>query len=129
MKKIKLIVLIDDNHITNAYNEIMLEEADICEEYLFFDSPLEALDYFKEETKKETPKLPEFIFLDINMPTLSGWQFLDEYIKVGIKEIPVIIMLTTSLSPTDKEKSEEYSIVREFISKPLTEEHLKSLSE
>jgi len=81
MEKMKFIVLIDDDYAT-----IILEESGICEEYLFFDSPIEALEYFEKEAQKATPKLPELIFLDINMPGLDGWQFLEKYTKMDIPD-------------------------------------------
>ena len=67
-------------------------------------------------------KLPEVIFLDLNMPILNGWQFLDEFCKIpNIEENTRIYILSSSVYSGDIEKSKKYSIVKDFIQKPLTD--------
>lgn len=70
-------------------------------------------------------------FLDINMPVMDGWEFLNEYNKLkGIDTHPkMIMMLTTSLNPDDRKRAEENSRINDFLTKPLTEESLKMLIE
>ncbi|MEM9919854.1 MAG: response regulator [Bacteroidota bacterium] len=129
MKKFKLLVFIDDDHPTNVFHKIVVEESNLCEEALFFTSPLEALKYFERLCKEASPVLPDAIFLDINMPQLNGWQFIQAYQKLGIRESPVIIMLTTSLYTQDVAKAEELDIVHKLINKPLETSHLRALTE
>lgn len=127
MKKYKFIAFLDDDYMTNRFHEIILDEADICEKSRFFTTPEEALNYFREEPKKENPEIPEVMFLDINMPKMNGWEFLDEYITMKIKQSPVVIMLTTSISSKDKRKARAYEIVKDYMNKPITKDYLTEL--
>jgi CheY-like chemotaxis protein len=127
MKKYKFLVFIDDDSFTNTFHQIILDEADICEEYMFFNSGEKALEFFVLEAQKENSKVPEYIFLDINMPSMNGWQFLDKYTQIEGEQAATIIMLTTSISRSDKSKTKDYKIIEAFMNKPLTVEHLKGL--
>lgn len=129
MKKYKFIAFLDDDYATNRFHEIILKEADICEKSIFFSEPEKALNFFKEEAKKENPEIPEVIFLDINMPKMNGWEFLDEYMKIDTEQAPVVIMLTTSISSKDKRKAKKYDIVKDYMNKPITKKYLLELIE
>jgi CheY-like chemotaxis protein len=88
------------------------------------------LDYI-EENKSQPEKLPDAIFLDLNMPAFSGWDFLDGYnqISSGVdKDIRVYIM-SSSIMQSDKDRSSQYPFVRSFISKPLKQETLHEMNQ
>ena len=72
----------------------------------------------------------DVIFLDINMPGMNGWEFLDEFNNLThhVKTRCKIFMLTSSIDPSDIKKSQTYSTVKDFITKPLTKEKLEKLS-
>jgi len=127
MEKLKFFVMVEDDPVTNIFHEIILKEADVCEEYRFYESPVEALEFFRKEVKSGNVIVPSILFLDINMPEISGWEFLDELLNLKIDDVPVVIMLTTSLSSSDKEKAKEYDVIEDFCNKPLTVEFLKDL--
>ena len=128
MKKINFLVFIDDDNLTNRFHEIILKKADICEEYKFFNSGIKAMEFFKEEAKKDNPKkMPEYTFLDINMPNMDGWEFIEEYMSTSTLEPLNIIMLSTSTSIKDKNKAKEYEMVKDFMTKPLHIQRLKEL--
>jgi len=123
MKKIKYIVLIDDDGPTNLFHKIIIDDSQLVEEYQFFDSAITAL-----EVLKKSSKVPDFILLDINMPKMDGWEFLDMYKNFTKENIaPTIIMLTTSLSALDTKKAEQMPLVKDFMQKPLDIEKLKHL--
>jgi len=86
-----------------------------------------ALTFFKELTTEEQPEIPDAIFLDVNMPKIDGWGFLNKYGEIPIEKSPIIIMLTTSMNPEDQLKADANPLVKGFKNKPLTEEHLKEL--
>ena len=125
MHKFKLLLFIDDDDATNFYHEHIIEQADVCEKYLMFQKAEEALEYLKNLTKDD--QMPDAIFLDINMPKVDGWMFLEEYEKLHLTKAPVIIMLTTSLRPSDEERAKQNQLVYKFLNKPLSEDHLHKL--
>lgn len=127
MAKFKKLFFIDDDHATNVYHKIIVNRADVCEEAIFFDSAEKALEKYIELKEDPNSTLPEYIFLDINMPIMDGWQFIEEFERLEINNQQVIIMLTTSLSNSDKEKAEKFGFVQGFWNKPMNVETLKNL--
>lgn len=130
MKKIKCILLIDDNPADNTFHKINIAEADVCDYVAVATNGREALSYLMKSGEPDSssdsasfPK-PDIIFLDINMPGMNGFEFLDEYEKLDekIKSSIVIIMLSTSLNPEDEKRAMSYKEVAEFQYKPLTAE-------
>lgn len=122
MEKIDCILLIDDDEATNFLHQIIIEEADICNQLVVKSSALEALEYLKQEGAS----VPNLIFLDINMPKMNGWQFLEAYADLNNtqKAKMVVVMLSTSINPKDHTKADEIPEVKQFINKPLSEEVL-----
>jgi len=124
MKTINCILLIDDNPADNEYHTIIIKKAHVCNHVkIAIDGP-KALDYIiksGEEGQSETYPKPDLIFLDINMPGMNGFEFLEEYEKLDdkLKSKVVIVMLSTSLNPDDEKKATENKEVKEFQNKPL----------
>ena len=127
MEKIKLLLFIDDDFATNFYHNIIVRDSGLVEKYLFFSSANEALAYFKEQATLGNPEKPDAIFLDINMPEINGWEFLDLYAQSDNDKSPIYIMLTTSLNPEDQQRAELNPLVRGLKNKPLTATHLEEL--
>jgi CheY-like chemotaxis protein len=119
-------MLIDDNEDDNFYHKMIIQKVDITEHIEVAESGFEALDFLRKEIK-----IPQLIFLDINMPAMNGWEFLDEYKKLSDaqKAQIIIIMLTTSLNPADRKRSEKISEINGFEIKPLTPEKLTKIVE
>ena len=128
----KTAMLIDDNEIDNIINEKMLESTSFAERIQVYTNGMSALEFFKNlERDKNLNRdmIPDFIFLDINMPLMDSFQFLQEFSnlnKVIIKDCKIAI-LTTSINPSDKEESLKNEYVVEFINKPLTKKSLGKL--
>ena len=120
---LKNIWFIDDDDINNMLSERLIDKhfpAADCKTFLDAEEALE------EIQKNETLK-PDAIFLDINMPRMNGWEFLEELEKL---QLPVnVYMLTSSIDPRDQEKAHSYNLVKDFISKPLREERLRMIVE
>ena len=127
-KKLKCILLIDDDYATNYIHKRVIDKAEITENVVVVESGYDALEYLRETNIEEYPR-PDIIFLDINMPGMDGFEFLEEYenLKEMQKGNIILVMLTTSLNPEDKNKSDSISIINGFRNKPLTEEILKGV--
>lgn len=127
-EKLNCVMLIDDDRATNFLHEIVLEKADCAKTIKSLQSAEEALVYLKTKVNGKNPQ-PELIFLDINMPRMNGWEFLDEYHKLEDYEKGgvVVVMLTTSLNPSDSEKAKEIVDVKQFLNKPLTIESVNHI--
>lgn len=125
-KKFKLLIFIDDDVATNFYHKIIVQSADVCEKFLFFEKAADALVYF--EQINDATQIPDAIFLDINMPKMNGWMFLEKFTKIKLEKDPPVIMLTTSLSSIETDRASNNERVYKLLNKSLTEEHLMALS-
>ncbi len=132
-KKLNSILLIEDDEATNFYNQLIIEKADAANHIEITLNGKEAIDYLTNKGKYQKndnayPK-PDLIFVDINMPKMDGWEFLEEYQKLPDiqKGKVVIVMLTTSINPDDQKRSERISIVSGYHKKPLTVQMLNEI--
>lgn len=134
MKSISCILLVDDDESDNFFHTLTIKESELCQQIKVVTDGRFALDYMLQainpENNQEFPK-PDIIFLDINMPRMDGFDFLDEYILLDETQTSgiVIIMLTTSMNPYDMEKAMKYKVVRDYRNKPLTTEMLEEITE
>ena len=130
MKKFNSILLIDDDTATNDFHKIIIKLADVTHNIHAVESGQEGLDYLASKgdyhAKENVHPKPDLIFLDINMPAMNGFEFIEEYKKMpeDQKGLHLIVMLTSSLNPDDKETAEKLSDIKEYLSKPLTKENV-----
>ena len=119
------ILVIDDDEPTNFLNQMIIEESGYAKEVKAVQSGAEALDYLLEHERIHE-KGPDLIFLDINMPAMNGWEFIEKYrqLKCKQKGKVMVVMLTTSLFPEDRERASDTPDVSDFENKPLTREKL-----
>ena len=128
--RILSILIIDDDRFSNLFSEHMLRnmihytgDLKIC-----LNGEL-AIDYLKETIKSRKRPLPDIIFLDINMPVMNGFEFIEAYqeIKIILNKEIFIYMLTSSLSKWDREMAKKHKELRGFLSKPIDEGTLSNL--
>ena len=126
--KLKCILLIDDDEATNFLHEITIKKLDCTEKIVTKTNGLEAIKYLTTKEVGAYPQ-PELIFLDINMPIMDGWRFLEKYreLEECQKGKMVVVMLTTSLNPDDKKRAENIIEISGYKSKPLTAKMLENI--
>lgn len=119
----KVCLLVDDNYIDNFISRMVLENARFAEEIVAKQLPLEAIEALKTGTLK-----PDVIFLDIRMPLMDGFEFLQEYDKLPAEAKKAkVYMLSSSLDPADHRLSAQSQYIKQFVSKPLTPQSLKEI--
>lgn len=124
--KLNRVLLIDDDDVTNFLHKKVLMRTGIVRNIEIAETAKEALDLLSEN---DVSGKPELIFLDVNMPGLTGWDFIDEYKAIkeryGIES--TIILLTASANPDDEKKARDINEITEFLSKPLTDEMVNEI--
>jgi CheY-like chemotaxis protein len=128
---LKNVLLVDDDDVTLMICKLRLKKSQFCEEVYTADNGEEAIQFFKNQlslTEVER-SIPELIFLDINMPIVNGWDFLDEFERSYSGYFPnvKIKILSSSVDPKDLEKASNHPLIMGFITKPLTDDNLKDL--
>ncbi|MFD1629520.1 response regulator [Pseudopedobacter beijingensis] len=126
--KYKSVLLIDDNYIDNVINQKVMVAADFAEK-IYIEQSCEDAIRFLQKLIDDKMNIPEVIFVDIRMPIKTGFDFLVEFEQLPHQDIEdvKIIMLSSSLDPTDHKKIVEFNNVSDFYGKPLTEETLKNI--
>ena len=119
--KYKSVLLIDDSYIDNLINRKILENSQFADDVIVMDSPVRAIDYLNKCFDKQA--LPEIIFLDIRMPEMNGFEFLQKLREISSgddgHELKIYV-LSSSLDPSDLRRVEGNNLVTKFIGKPLT---------
>jgi CheY-like chemotaxis protein len=131
-KKLNCILLIDDDEPTNFLNKMTIEQMDCTRHVAVAQGGREALDFLMRRRQPGDPEdcpHPDLIFLDINMPAMDGWEFLEKYKKLPREQKAdvVLIMLTTSLNPDDEKRTMYIPEISGFENKPLKEPRLEHL--
>ena len=120
----KTCLLIDDNYIDNFVTSRLLESAKFADTVVVHQSSAEAIEALRNGTVA-----PDVIFLDLRMPVMDGFEFLQEYDKLDIvKDGVKIFMLSSSLDPTDLSRSVDNKYITQFLHKPLTKQILADIS-
>ncbi|WP_281227718.1 response regulator [Flavobacterium aquiphilum] len=133
MKKLNSVLLIDDDMATNFISKMIIKKAGITDHIETVLNGKQALDYLTNsgQYQKEDNIFPQpmLILLDINMPVMDGWEFAEAFEKLdeNQKGHIIIVMLTSSLNPDDREKASNFKAISGFQNKALTLEGLTSI--
>lgn len=123
------VLIVDDDPILIMVCTRIMKITGFSEEVVSAKEGREGMDYLYKQLQESPYNLPELILLDINVPVLNGWEFLDEFIEL-LPQIPTTIpvyMLSSTIDQADFDKAETYSVVKGFYSKPLTRENLAEI--
>jgi two-component system, chemotaxis family, chemotaxis protein CheY len=123
-----LVALVDDDSIFQFTATRLIQSAKLAGQILQFENGGSAIDYIKQHAN-DAGKLPDHLFLDINMPFIDGWMFLEDFVQLKgklAKEIK-IYMVSSSIDQRDMNRAKEYQDVREFVVKPVSMETFSRL--
>lgn len=117
-------ILVDDNEADNVYHEIMIRRAGFGGDVRVFESGADALAFLKTDPLS----LPTCLFLDINMPQMDGFEFARLATPLlSHKPTVVVLMLTSSDAPQDRQRASETPLIQGFVTKPLTAERVRAM--
>lgn len=125
--KNKITYVIDDDKLSIKLMSMLITRNNFCKEIVSFHNPQNALDELKNNATNPS-KLPDVILLDLNMPVLDGWQFLDEFILIQFAKKIIVFIVSSSIDPSDLEMAKNYPIIKDYIIKPLNSDKLKQAS-
>ncbi|CAN5252533.1 response regulator [soil metagenome] len=124
-KKLNSILLVDDDPDDNYFHQIIINEMEIAHQIDTVTNGIEAIAYLKNENHLP----PDLIFLDLNMPKMNGWEFLEKYrdLDAERKAKVLIVILTTSANPDAIKRAKEIKEVTGFETKPLSKKLLNEI--
>jgi len=123
------VLLVDDDEINNFISIKLIKKALLNTEIMACLNGKFAIDQLVEIQKKDPDKMPDYILLDINMPIMNGWEFLDEFKRLNIDAVGKckIFIISSSVFSNDINKARSYPLVKDFISKPLNVDKIREL--
>ncbi|WP_375436875.1 response regulator [uncultured Hymenobacter sp.] len=130
MLKLRCTLLVDDDPTTNYLNRKLLEKLDVTDQVMVALNGQEALQVLAAECTEASPTCPALIFLDVNMPRMNGFEFLEAYQQLPLakRRAIVIVMLTTSVHLRDLQRLEALPVAG-YISKPLNSDKVQHVLE
>ncbi|MGX5816859.1 response regulator [Chitinophaga lutea] len=128
MKPLRSIFIVDDDPIHQQITEIMLDRLQVAEHVSRFSDAQEVLEHIRGHMH-DTDALPDVILLDLNMPVMDGWEFLEAFEKMR-EQLPrhvKVYVLTSSIDEKDREHVRSFSFVAGYLTKPLSKEVILQL--
>ena len=120
---VELACIIDDDKIYVNLVKKIIEIKKLSENLLIYKNGKEALDYFKNSMSSVTHEdlLPDIIFLDLNMPVMDGWEFLNEFLKIknNLNKKITLYVVSSSIDPRDLERAKSFNMVTDYLIKPI----------
>jgi CheY-like chemotaxis protein len=128
MANYKNVLLVEDDPITIMVCDRIITMSSFADKVTSCENGKYAIDYLKG-LLAGSQSIPEIIFLDINMPVMNGWDFLEELelIKSSFQKLPHIYILSSTVDPEDYKRAKAFPAVIDFISKPLSKQFLDGI--
>lgn len=131
---LELVLCIDDDPITLMLCKMVITKSSFSKEIATARNGEEAIHYFDnlnvDFNSNASINQPQLLFLDLNMPVMNGWEFLDSFSAPKYSQFnhTKVVILSSTIDPADLEKSQKYPMVIDFLSKPITKEMLEYLT-
>ncbi len=128
MKKFESTCIIDDDPIFIYGTKRVMKEVGFCNKIMVFNNGQDAIEALTEMVG-QNKELPEIIFVDLNMPIMNGWEFLEDFAKIPNKnrEAVTVYIISSSVDPRDLERVKNYEVVNNYILKPISSKDLEDI--
>lgn len=120
------VLIVDDDQMVLYLHKMLVQQSGFYPDPRTFDQAKEAVDYILQGTDQ---KKMYVVLLDINMPVMNGWEFLEKINGSGIRDQVLVVMITSSIDKADREKAAQYPLVIDYLEKPVNITVLKRLRE
>ncbi len=127
MKKIKNLMIIDDDELNNYITGKIIEHAQLAEKVQCYISARKALAYLQANSYNQRGDYPEIILLDLSMYGMNGWEFLDQYEMINPEYTGKIHLFILASSIIEQERSKNYASVKDYFTKPLTMNNIEKI--
>lgn len=130
MPPIELACIIDDDPVFVYGTKMMMQMASFAKEIMNFENGQDALEALEPLVRQaDLSKIPDIILVDLNMPIMDGWQFIDEFTKIPCQKKVKLFIVTSSVDQEDRNRASRYQEVSSYVVKPLTLETLKEMKQ
>ncbi len=129
MASFNSVLLIEDDPVTVIVCDRITKSTGFSKSFNYVENGLEGINYIKRMADEENAGLPDVIFLDLNMPVMDGWEFLDRFKEIEhlFPYQPAVYILSSSVDAEDQHRALAYPIVKNFLSKPLNKTYLEKI--
>ena len=127
---VELACIIDDDSVYVNLVKKIIETKKLCENLLVFNDGKQSIDYFEALLKNlEAKNIPEIIFLDLNMPIMDGWEFLERFTKIknNFGKVITLYVVSSSINPLDVNRAKSLSSVEDYLIKPVNIDELETI--
>lgn len=130
LPSVELACIIDDDGIYINLVKKIIETKKLCKNLLIFNDGKQSIDYFESLLQNLSPEnIPEIIFLDLNMPVMDGWEFLEQFTKIKnkINKQITLYVVSSSINPIDIERAKALEHVTDYLIKPIKIKDLENI--
>ncbi|GAA3632735.1 response regulator [Flavivirga jejuensis] len=129
-KLIELACIIDDDDIYINLVKRVIETKKLCENLIIFKNGKQSIDYFEELLLNlKEDKIPDIIFIDLNMPVMDGWEFIEHFTKIKNKfnKLITLYIVSSSINPVDIDRAKSLNSIEGYLVKPIIINELENI--